>query len=198
MDESRNEKQGEIVVRRATLADVEAMHALINDFASKGLMLAKSRSNLYQNIRDFFVAEADAALVQAASAIGEGGQRRTERGVRRTERGVVVGCGALHVLWGDLGEIRSLAVAERFQKDGVGRRIAEALLREAGLLRLPRVFALTYIKTFFERLGFVEVDKSELPQKVWGECYDCPKFPNCDEVAVVKDAPFLEEEGIGD
>ena len=188
--------RGEIIVRPATLADVEAMHALINDFADKGWMLHKSLSKLYQNIRDFYVAE----------AIGKEGGCPTERGVvcptRRgvvcpTKRGVVVGCGALHVLWGDLGEIRSLAVAEGFQQDGVGRRIAEALLRDAHALRLPRVFALTYIKPFFERLGFVEVDKAEMPQKVWGECFDCPKFPNCDEVAVVKDAPFLEE-GIGD
>ena len=176
---ARAAEHGPVIVRRATLADVEAMHALINDFAGRGLMLAKSRSNLYQNIRDFFVAE-----------------EIREDGPCLTKRGVVVGCGALHVLWVDLGEIRSLAVAERFQKNGVGRRIAEALLREAGLLRLPRVFALTYIKTFFERLGFVEVDKAEMPQKVWGECYDCPKFPYCDEVAVVKDAPFLEE-GVG-
>ena len=163
-------KHGEVIIRRATLADVEAMHALINDFAGQGLMLPKSRSKLYQNIRDFVVAE----------EVGDDG------------RCTVVGCGALHVIWVDLGEIRSLAVAERYQKNGVGRRIAEALLREAGSLRLPRVFALTYTKPFFERLGFVEVDKTAMPQKVWGECFDCPKFPNCDEVAVVKDAPFLE------
>jgi amino-acid N-acetyltransferase len=161
---------GEVIVRRATLADVEEMHALINRFANEGLMLAKARSQLYQNIRDFYVAE-------------EAGQR---------DRGALVGCGALHVLWGDLGEIRSLAVAERSQKNGVGRRLTEALLLDANALHLPRVFALTYIKPFFERLGFVEVDRALMPQKVWGECYDCPKFPNCDEVAVVKDAPFLE------
>jgi len=166
------EKHGEVVIRRATLADVEAMHGLINDFASQGMMLPKSRSKLYQNIRDFCVAE----------EIRENGQR------------VVVGCGALHVIWVDLGEIRSLAVAERYQKNGVGRRIAEALLREADSLRLPRVFALTYQKPFFERLGFWEVDKTVMPQKVWGECFDCPKFPNCDEVAVIKDAPFVQVE----
>jgi amino-acid N-acetyltransferase len=149
------------------------MHALINGFAAKGLMLAKSRRQLYQNIRDFWVAE----------EVGEAGER------------TVVGCGALHIIWGDLGEIRSLAVDERHQSNGVGRRLGEALLREAGMLQLPRVFVLTYQKPYFERLGFRLVDKSTMPHKVWGECMDCPKFPNCDELAMIKDAPFLETGG---
>jgi amino-acid N-acetyltransferase len=166
MDQSTSVDHCDVVVRRATLADVEAMHHLVNHFASQGLMLPKSRSQLYQNIRDFFVAE---------------------------KNGQFAGCGALHVIWVDLGEIRSLAVDERFQKNGVGRRIAEALLQDATLLRLPRIFALTYQKAFFERLGFVEVEKAMLPHKVWGECFDCPKFPNCDEIAVVLDVPFLGE-----
>jgi amino-acid N-acetyltransferase len=173
MDTKETAAHGPVIIRRATLADVEEMHTLINHFADKGLMLPKARSKLYQNIRDFFVAE---------EASDEG-------------RGALAGCGALHVIWVDLGEIRSLAVAERFQKNGVGRRIAEALLRDADSLRLPRVFALTYQKPFFEHLGFVEVAKTTMPHKVWGECMDCPKFPNCDEVAVIKDAPFVEEEG---
>jgi len=150
----------EVIVRRATLADVEAMHRLINHFASQELMLPKSRNKLYQNIRDFFVAEKD---------------------------GQFAGCCALHVLWVDLGEIRSLAVAEHFQKNGVGRRLAEAALQDAIALKLPRIFALTYQQAFFERLGFVQVDKAMMPQKVWGECMDCPKFPNCDEIAMVLD-----------
>ena len=153
-----------VTVRRATLSDVEDMHQLINYFAGLGLMLPKPRSQLYQNIRDFFVAEKD---------------------------GQFAGCGALHVIWKDLGEIRSLAVAEPFQKNGVGRLLAIAALQDATELKLPRVFALTYQSEFFERLGFVEVDKSSLPQKVWGECMDCPKFPNCDEIAMILDEPLL-------
>ena len=160
----------EIVIRRATLADVEAMHDLINGFATEGLMLAKSRRQLYQNIRDFWVAE----------AIEKEGDR------------TLAGCGALHIIWGDLGEIRSLAVFKRFQKNGVGRRLAEALLGEADMLKLPRVFALTYQRAFFEHLEFRLVDKATMPHKVWGECMDCPKFPNCDELAMIKDTPFLE------
>jgi amino-acid N-acetyltransferase len=171
MTKSETAEHGPVIIRRATLADVEEMHALINHFAELGLMLPKARSKLYQNIRDFFVAQ----------EVTEGG------------RGALAGCGALHVIWVDLGEIRSLAVAERFQHNGVGRRIAEALLRDADSLKLPRVFALTYQKPFFDHLGFVEVEKTTMPHKVWGECMDCPKFPNCDEVAVIKDAPFLEE-----
>jgi len=158
-----------VSIQRATLADVEAMHALINGFAARGLMLPKSRRQLYENIRDFWVAE------------------NAEQGHTS-----LAGCAALHIIWGDLGEIRSLAVDERFQKNGVGRRLAEALLCEADQLKLPRVFALTYQQAFFERLGFRLVDKATMPQKVWGECMDCPKFPNCDELAMIKDAPFLE------
>jgi amino-acid N-acetyltransferase len=159
-----------VTIRRATLADVESMHALINGFAAKGLMLAKSRRQLYQNIRDFWVAEVCA-------------QDGTH---------TFAGCGALHIIWGDLGEIRSLAVDERFQNSGVGRQLGEALLWEADALKLPRVFALTYQQAYFERLGFHLVEKTTLPHKVWGECLDCPKFPNCDELAVIKDAPFVE------
>ena len=166
----KSKSSSSIIIRRATLADVEAMHALINGFAAKGMMLAKSRRQLYENIRDFWVAD----------KIGKKRQR------------TLAGCGALHVIWVDLGEIRSLAVAERFQSNGIGRRLGHALLHEADMLKLPRVFALTYQQAYFERMGFRLVDKSKMPQKIWGECMDCPKFPNCDELAMIKDAPFLE------
>ena len=151
-------QRDDIRIQRATLADVEAMHQLVNEFASKGLMLPRSRNQFYQHIRDFFVANVD---------------------------GQVIGCGALHVTWVDLGEVRSLAVEEAFQGSGVGRYIVKELLRDARVLELPRVFVLTYQKTFFEGLGFVEVDKSTMPHKIWGECMDCPKFPNCDEIAMM-------------
>jgi amino-acid N-acetyltransferase len=173
MSSSRVPTLPSISIRRATLADVETMHALINGFAAKGLMLAKSRRQLYQNIRDFWVAD-----------VSEGDGMHT-----------LVGCGALHIIWGDLGEIRSLAVDEQFQNSGVGRQLGEALLREADMLKLPRVFALTYQQAYFERLGFHLVEKTTMPHKVWGECMDCPKFPNCDELAMIKDAPFLETSG---
>jgi amino-acid N-acetyltransferase len=163
----KNSSHPDTIVRRATLSDVEDMHHLINHFAGLGLMLPKPLSKLYQNIRDFFVAE---------------------------KEGEFAGCAALHVIWNDLGEIRSLAVVERFQKNGVGRRLAVAALQDAMELKLPRVFALTYQQEFFARMGFVEVDKTTMPQKVWGECMDCPKFPNCDEIAMILDAPFLSSD----
>jgi amino-acid N-acetyltransferase len=159
-------EHSDVIVHRATLADVEQMHSLINHFADKGLMLPASRNKLYQNLRDYFVAE--------KVGLTSGGR-------------AFAGCGALHVLWSDLGEIRSLAVDERHQGLGVGRQIVETLLQDARALKLPVVFALTYQQTFFANMGFVEIDKATMPQKVWGECMDCPKFPNCDEVAMVLD-----------
>jgi amino-acid N-acetyltransferase len=172
VDQSDADGQRKAIVRRATLGDVEDMHRLINHFAGQGWMLPKARSQLYQNVRDFYVAEMAGTLAQGESDAG---------------RAPIIGCGALHVIWGDLGEIRSLAVDERYHGGGVGRLIAQALLSDATSLRLPRVFVLTYQRAFFERLGFVEVDKATMPQKVWGECMDCPKFPNCDEIAMVLD-----------
>jgi len=134
------------------------MHKLINYFADKGEMLARPLSEIYENIRDYFV-------------------------VREGER--VIACAALHVNWSDLAEIKSVAVAEDSQRKGIGDHLIEACLKEAKKLGLPTVFCLTYKPAFFERFGFSQVDKMELPRKVWIECYRCPKFPNCDEVALI-------------
>ncbi len=143
---------------KARVSDVPQMHKLINSFADKGEMLARSLSEIYENIRDYFV-------------------------IRRGER--VIACVALHVSWSDLAEIKSLAVAEDSQQQGIGAQIVEACLKEANELGIPTVFCLTYKPAFFEKFGFSQVDKTELPHKVWGECYRCPKFPNCDEVALI-------------
>jgi len=146
------------IVEKARIKDVAQMHQLVNSFADKGEMLARPLSELYENIRDYFV-------------------------VRDGER--VIACGALHVSWSDLAEIKSVAVAEDNQDKGVGARLVEACLGEARELGIPTVFCLTYKPAFFERFGFSQVDKMELPRKVWTECYRCPKFPNCDEVALI-------------
>ena len=145
-------------VEKAKIRDAPQMHRLINYFADKGEMLARSLSEIYENIRDYFV-------------------------VRQGER--VIACAALHVSWSDLAEIKSLAVAEDSQEQGIGAQLVEACLKEAGELGIPTVFCLTYKPGFFEKLGFSQLDKMELPHKVWGECYRCPKFPNCDEVALI-------------
>jgi len=134
------------------------MHKLVNYFAGKGEMLARSLSEMYENIRDYFV-------------------------IREGER--VIACVALHVSWSDLAEIKSLAVTENNQREGVGAQLVEACLREAKELGIPTIFCLTYKPGFFEKFGFSQVDKMELPRKVWTECYLCPKFPDCDEVALI-------------
>ena len=145
-------------VEKARISDVTQMHQLVNSFADKGEMLARSLSELYENIRDYFV-------------------------VRQGER--VIACGALHVSWSDLAEIKSLAVAEDSQEQGIGAQLVEACLREAKELGIATIFCLTYKPGFFEQFGFSQLDRMELPRKVWTECYRCPKFPNCDEVALI-------------
>jgi len=134
------------------------MHKLINYYADKGEMLARPLSEIYENVRDYFV-------------------------VRDGER--VIACAALHVNWLDLAEIKSLAVAGDSRGQRIGAQLVEACLKEAKELGIATVFCLTYTPAFFEKFGFSQADKSELPRKVWTECYRCPKFPDCDEVALV-------------
>ena len=134
------------------------MHKLINDYARKGEMLARPLSELYEDIRDYFV-------------IREGEQ--------------VVACAALHVSWSDLAEVRSVAVAEDSQKKGLGDKLVDACLKEAEELGIKTVFCFTYQPDFFKRHKFVDIDKMELPRKVWTDCFRCPKFPNCDETALI-------------
>ncbi len=145
-------------VEKAKIKDVTEMHRLVNSFAEKGEMLARPMSEMYENIRDFFV-------------------------IRDGER--VVACSALHISWSDLAEIKSVAVAGDCQLQGIGGQLIEACLKEARELGISTIFCLTYKPAFFEKFGFIQVDKMELPHKVWSECFRCPKFPNCDEVALI-------------
>ena len=152
------------LIRKAQLPDVEKIQHLVNTFAEAGRMLALSLSELYDNVRDFTVA-----------CDGESPDSK------------LLGCSALRVTWKDLAEIRSLAVAEEAQGRGIGRQLVAVCLDEARALGVSRVFALTYVPEFFDQFGFRVVDKNELPHKVWADCIKCPKFPNCDEVAVAVD-----------
>jgi len=145
-------------IEKARIHDATQIHKLINYFADKGEMLPRPLSEIYENIRDYFV-------------------------VRQGEQ--VIACSALHISWVDLAEIKSLAVTEDHQKQGIGDQLAEYCLKEADNLGIATVFCLTYIPEFFKKCGFSQVDKMELPHKVWGECYRCPKFPNCDESALI-------------
>lgn len=147
-----------VVLRKPTVRDVPEMARIINTYASQGKMLPRSHHRLYGDLRSFTVA---------------------------TVEGRVVGCGGLHVTWEDLAEVRSLAVEPEWVGRGVGRRLVERLLEEARALGVPRVFALTYQQAFFARLGFSVVQRETLPHKIWGECLDCPKFQNCDEIAMM-------------
>ena len=146
-------------VEKAKINDVQRIHELVNSFADKGEMLPRALSEMYENLRDFFVI--------------------------RDRSKQVIGCVALHINWSDLAEIKSLAVSEDKQAKGLGSILIEACLDEAKALGIPTVFCLTYKPAFFERHNFHQVDKMELPRKVWSECYRCPKFPDCDEVALI-------------
>ncbi|OFX13858.1 MAG: GNAT family N-acetyltransferase [Armatimonadetes bacterium RBG_16_58_9] len=146
------------MIRKAKVPDVPHIHALINYYAEKDEMLPRSLNAIYENIRDFFVLEEDGRLA---------------------------GCCALHVTWEDLGEIKSLAVEECAKGSGGGKQLVQHCLDEAREMGMPHVFALTYLPDFFVKLGFARTDKSALPHKIWSECINCPKFPDCGEEAVV-------------
>ncbi len=147
-------------LRKARVADVPTIQRLINTFAERDEMLPRSLNEIYEHLRDFVVSERD---------------------------GEIVGCCALHVTWGDLAELRSLAVAESARGEGRGAELVRCCLEEARALGLPRVFALTYIPDYFRRFGFTLIEKSNLPHKVWVECIRCPKFPDCGEVGMILD-----------
>ena len=151
--------KADIKVDRARVSDANSMHRLISHFADKGEVLPRALSEIYEDIRDYFV-------------------------VRK--RGRVIACAALHVTWVDLAEIKSLAVDEKAQNQRVGSSLIQTCLEEAKELGIPRVFCLVRKPAFFKKHGFQLIDKKELPQKVWAECYRCPKFPDCDEVALIR------------
>lgn len=149
-----------MIIRKAKLSDSEAIHKLANHYAKKGLMLARSRSSIYEYIRNYSVIESS---------------------------GEVIAIGALSILWADLAEVRTLAVKESSSKQGVGKKLVEHLLNEAKDLGIKKVFTLTYQEAFFEKCGFQVIDKAHMPHKIWKDCLNCPKFPNCDEVLMAVD-----------
>jgi len=150
------------ILRKAKIEDVEKIHKIINVFAAKDEMLPRSLSELYENIRDFFV------YIQGKNE-------------------ELVGCAALHIFWKDLAEIKSLAVKKTHQRKGIGKKLVLACIREARDLHIAKMFVLTYTPDFFEKCGFNRIDKKELPQKIWSECVKCHKFPDCGEVPLIID-----------
>jgi len=148
------------VIRKATIDDIREIQELINFYAKQDRMLPRSLNELYENIRDFFVYE---------------------------EAGKVLGCCALHVAWESLAEVKSLAVGESHQKKGIGEMLVKHALEDARKLKVKKVFALTYVPLFFEKLGFKRIEHAELPHKIWSECIKCIKFPDCAENALAMD-----------
>ena len=147
------------MIRKAKIKDIKQIQGLIACFAKKDVMLPRSLNELYENIRDFWVYE---------------------------EQGKIYGCAALHISWDDLAEVKSLAVAQNRQGRGWGRDLVTACLAEAGLMGAKKIFVLTYQPEFFKKLGFKKIKHENLPHKIWAECINCPKFPNCQEIALLK------------
>jgi amino-acid N-acetyltransferase len=148
-------------IRPARVGDVRAIQELIRTFADRKLMIRRSRGELYESIREFLVAADDSEII---------------------------GCAALHVFWEDLAELKCLAVSERAQGRGVGRRLVDACWEAARELEIQNVFTLTYVADFFEKCGYHRIEKTELPHKIWNECVRCPLFPNCNEIALIRSA----------
>jgi len=144
-------------IRPARMGDVREVHALLQHYAGKGLLLGRSVSSLYDQLRDFIVYD--------------------DNGIQ--------GVCSLHICWDDLAEIRSLAVVEDRQGLGIGEALVHACLEEARRLGISQVFTLTYQAPFFQKLNFKETDKRDLPHKIWSDCLNCPQFPDCDEEALI-------------
>jgi len=144
----------------ATVQDAPGIHKLVNHWAAQGQMLPRTLAETYENLRDFFV-------------IRDGDE--------------VIACGALHIMWADMAELKSLAVDPNLQSGGYGSALVRACVEEGRRLGMQRLFALSYRPGFFERLGWQQADVMNLPRKVWNECYRCPKFPGCDEIALTFD-----------
>jgi amino-acid N-acetyltransferase len=149
---------GQIFLSKATTADIPHIFTLINSYAQQELLLPRPLGALYETIRDFVLV--------------------------RDEKQQIIATGALHIIWDNLGEIRSLAVDPQFVGTGIGRILVDFMKEEARELKIKDLFALTYKPGFFQKCGFTIVSKDIFPQKVWVECVNCIKFPNCDEVAV--------------
>ncbi|MFZ2499754.1 MAG: N-acetyltransferase [Methanosarcina sp.] len=147
------------MIRKARVNDVVVMKQIISAYSKDELMLARSLSEMYESIRDYYVCEIN---------------------------GEVVGCCALHIVWEDLAEILALAVKPECSRKGIGTKLVSACLEDAEDLGMKEVFALTYVPDFFEIMGFKIVDKNSLPRKIWSGCLKCPKFPDCNEIAVLK------------
>ena len=147
------------MIKTARLSDAVAIWRLSGVYAKKNEMLARTLGDIYESIKEFKVYK---------------------------QNHKVIGCAALHIYWHNLAEIRTLAVSPRYKRRGMGTALVESCLQEARELGIKKVFTLTTSPEFFKKLGFREMNKGKLPMKVWGDCQRCPKFMECDEVALIK------------
>ncbi|MFO7975329.1 MAG: N-acetyltransferase [Candidatus Hydrogenedentota bacterium] len=147
------------VIRKARLSDMTKVKILIDEAVRGDAVLPRTLIELCESVRDFHVC---------------------------VEDGELLGCCALHVDMQNLAEVRSLVVHAEWRGVGIGSALVRACLAEAEALEVERVYALTRSPKFFEREGFNLIDKHELPSKVFRDCVRCPKFPDCDEVAVIR------------
>jgi amino-acid N-acetyltransferase len=154
-----------VVVRRARIGDVRAIKSIIDTYVGK-VLLTKELVTLYEDVQEFWVAEQD---------------------------GELVGCGALHVLWEDIAEIRSIAVLPHALRLGAGRLLVERLLAQARELGLARVFVLTFETRFFSRFGFVEIDGTPVTPEV----YDEMRRSADEGVAEFLDLPYVKPNTLG-
>ena len=153
------------MIRNARMGDVKKIYSMLQHFAAKDLLLGRSLSSLFDQLRDFSV--------------------YVEKEKDDPDQEKLVGVCALHICWDNLAEIRSLAVIDDYQDRGIGRQLVGKMLAEAESFGITKVFTLTYQPDFFKKMGFRHIDKSELPHKVWSDCIHCPKFPDCNEEALV-------------
>ena len=147
-------------IRKARVDEIPEIQKMLAAHAQRGDMLPRSLSELYDNLRDIFVYLDD-------------------------DKPEIIGTCSMHICWEDLAEIRSLAVREPYQGQGIGKKLVEACIAEAISLGLHRIFVLTYQVEFFQKIGFQVVDKGTLPHKIWADCLKCIKFPECDETAMI-------------
>ena len=150
-------------IRNATVSDIARIRDLLQQYSKLGRLLPRSTEDILEHLGNFLISE---------------------------ENNTFTGCASLEIFTADLGEVRSLAVSPNFAHAGHGRRLVEQLEIKAHMLGLKRLIALTYVPTFFEKLGFKITAMEALPEKVFGVCITCPKFKNCDELAMIK---YLED-----
>jgi amino-acid N-acetyltransferase len=160
--------KGKIRTRKAILPDAMAIHALIEEYATTGVLLPRTMGEICENVRDFTVVE---------------------------QKGQVIGCGALHLYGPHLAEVRSIAIARNAQKQGAGNRLVAALLKEARQHHVAQVCLFTRSAEYFGRIGFVEVPHAVLPDKIFKDCRNCPMFTRCDEIAMVYAGAGARAEG---